>query len=148
MGFFGYVIALRCKQRRTSHGLICDWVALWHITLTYSFFSRHHKFGREEEWTFASQKYLNTGVLTIDLSFFYFKRDLFAEITEVEWQILQDKKEESFNKHTFTHSHIHTTTTPHHKRTSSTHIWIWLPLGFVMFVVMLCINSTSFIFLF
>ena len=96
------------------------------LTLTDSSFSRHQSFGRGEEWAFSSPKYWNTSVLTIDLSCFYISKNLFSEITEVEKQIFQGKKEESFEKRTFPHAHTHTHTHTHtHARTHAhtyTHI--------------------------
>ena len=105
------------------------WVNMWlsgslTLTLTDSSFPRHQSFGRREEWAFPSPKYWNTSVLTIDLSCFYISKNLFSEITEVEKQIFQGKKEQSFETRTFPHAHTHTHTHTHARTHAHTYTHI------------------------
>ena len=104
------------------------------------------------ERVFSSPKYWYRCVLTIALSYLYFKK-IISEKAELEWQIFQHKqhkKEDSFDTHTHTHTHTRTHTHSHNLEfsvnyggaASAVHVWIWFPPSFVM-LVMLCTLSTS-----
>ena len=56
---------------------------------------------------FPIPKYWNSGVLAVGLSCFYFG-NLFSAMTELEWQIFQDKKEVSFDTNTYTQTYTRT----------------------------------------
>ena len=70
-------------------------------------FPKHQNVGRGVKVAFASPKYWNRGVLAVGLSCFYFG-NLFSAMTELEWQIFQDKKEVSFDTNTYTQTYTRT----------------------------------------
>ena len=77
------------------------WATLSHLFLL---FPRHPNFGRGKEGAIPNPKYWKRGALTIDVSCLYFKKYIFPEIAELEWQRFQDKKEDSFVKNARMHT--------------------------------------------
>ena len=119
MSFEFFFWLVRCPNTQKERSL--TWLNMWlGSSLTFSpsmfllKFPRHQNFGSEKEGVFPSLKYWNISnrpILPL------FQENLFSEIAELEWQIFQDKKEDSFDTHarthTRTHAHTHTHTHTH-----------------------------------